>query len=148
MNLMARNEIIIDAEGSVLGRMASTVAKRLLTRERIIIVNAEKAVISGKRKSIINEAKRFLQVGHPKKGPYHPRRPDEIVKRTIRGMLPRRKPKGQQAYKRLRVYIGVPDELREREFVRLFEADAGKLKCPYIKVSELSEAIGWKTVGE
>ena len=128
--------------------MASLVAKRLLNGEKVVIVNAEKAVISGKRKSLIAEAKRFLEVGHPRKGPYHPRRPDELVKRTVRGMLPRRKPKGQQAYKRLRVYIGVPENLKGKETIRLLEADAGKLRCSYIKVSELSEAIGWKPVGE
>ncbi|MEM1514999.1 MAG: 50S ribosomal protein L13, partial [Candidatus Bathyarchaeia archaeon] len=79
---------IIDATGLVLGRMASVVAKRLLNGEKIIIVNAEKAVISGDKYIIIRRYHNYLQIGHPGKGPLHPRRPDRIVKRAIRGMLP------------------------------------------------------------
>ncbi|RLI36579.1 hypothetical protein DRO60_05575, partial [Candidatus Bathyarchaeota archaeon] len=55
---------VIDATGLVLGRMASIVAKRLLMGERIAIINAEKAVISGKKKAIVNRYKDRLQIGH------------------------------------------------------------------------------------
>ncbi|MCD6263449.1 50S ribosomal protein L13, partial [Candidatus Bathyarchaeota archaeon] len=113
---------VIDAEGLILGRMASIVAKRLLNGERIIIVNAEDAVISGDRGQIIRERKRFLEVGGARKGPIHWRRPDRIVRRTIRGMLPYRKARGREAFKRLRVYIGVPKELEGRERETLEEA--------------------------
>jgi len=145
---MAEQETIIDAKGLILGRMASIVAKRLLDGEKIIIVNAEKAVVSGNRKSIIGEAKNFLKIGYPGMGPYHPRRPDGIVQRTIRGMLPRKKPKGQQAYKRLRVFIGFPEELKGKETETIAEVDAVKLGCPYSRVSDIAQAIGWKPVGE
>jgi large subunit ribosomal protein L13 len=135
------NATIIDAKGLVLGRLASSVAKRLLQGETIVILNAEKAAISGKKQHIITEAKTFLEVGHPRKGPYHPRRPDTIVSRTIRGMLPRRKPKGQQALKRLRVYLGTP-MFENKNVQTIFEASADKLKSPYITVSELAMEIG------
>jgi len=138
---------VIDAKGLILGRMASVVAKRLLQGESIVIVNAAEAVISGKRLSIVREAKEFLQVGHPRKGPFHPRRPDQIVRRTIRGMLPRRKWKGRQALKRLRVHIGVPEELRGVEMETIPEAKAEKLKCPYITVGQLAKEIGWNPPG-
>lgn len=137
-------ETTIDAKGLVLGRMASIVAKRLLNGERINIVNAEDAVISGKRLSIIKESKRFLEVGHFRKGPSHPRRPDMIVKKVVRGMLPRKKPRGQEALKRLRVHIGVPQELRDKEKETISEVDARNLRGPYIRVSELARNIGWK----
>ena len=75
------NATIIDAKGLILGRLASSVAKRLLQGETIVILNAEKAAISGKKQHIVTEAKTFLEVGHPRKGPYHPRRPDTIVSR-------------------------------------------------------------------
>ena len=90
--MMPENAIIIDAKGLILGRMASIIAKRLLQGETIIVLNAEKAAISGKRLRIVKDAKTFLEVGHPRKGPYHPRRPDKIVRRTIRGMLHRKNP--------------------------------------------------------
>lgn len=141
--MTAEDTVIIDAEGMILGRMASVIAKRLLQGETIVIVNAEKAAISGKRLSRIRDAKTFLDVGHPRKGPYHRRRPDRIVRRTIRGMLPRKKPKGQQAYKRLKVYLGIPQELEGKEAQTIIDASAQKLRCPYLTVGELAREIGW-----
>ncbi len=137
-------ETIIDAEGLILGRMASQVAKRLLNGEKIVIVNAEKALISGKRLSILREKQEFLQIGHFRKGPLHPRRPDMIVKKVIRGMLPRKKPRGKEALKRLRVYIGVPRDYKGREREKIPEADGRDLRGPHIEVSELARNIGWK----
>jgi len=141
--MVAEHATVVDAKGLVLGRMASVIAKRLLQGEAITVVNAEKAVITGKRLSIVGEAKTFLEVGHPKKGPYHPKRPDRIVRRTIRGMLPRKKFKGQQAYKRLKVFLNVPQELKDKEAQTIPEATVEKLKCPYITVGELAKEIGW-----
>jgi len=141
--MSSENAIIIDAKGLILGRMASIIAKRLLQGESIIVVNAEKAAISGKRLQIVKEAKTFLEVGHPRKGPFHQRRPDRIVRRTIRGMLPRQKPKGRQAYKRLKVYLGAPMEFEDKEIQTILEASAEKLKSPYITVGELAKEIGW-----
>jgi large subunit ribosomal protein L13 len=140
--LSSNTPTIIDAKGLILGRMASNVAKRLLQGERVIIINSEKAAISGRKHSIVKDAKKFLEVGHPKKGPYHPRRPDKIVSRTIRGMLPRRKPKGLQAYKRLRVYLGLPMEFANENAQTIIEASADKLKSPYITIGELAREIG------
>jgi large subunit ribosomal protein L13 len=134
---------IINADGLILGRMASIIAKRLLKGEKIAVVNAEKAIISGKKKSKVKEAKEFLEVGHPGKGPMHFRRPDRILRRTVRGMLPYKQPKGKQAYKRLKVFIGIPEGLKNREMETIEEAQAKKLTCPYFTLSELAKEIGW-----
>lgn len=141
---VVEDAVVIDAKGLVLGRIASTVAKRLLQGERIFILNAEKAIISGRRLSRVREAKAFLEVGHPGKGPYHPRMPDQILRRTVRGMLPRKKPKGMEAYRRLRVFIGVPQEFEGKETETIPDADADKLRCPCITLGELAEEMGWK----
>jgi len=135
--------IVIDASGLILGRMASIVAKRLLQGENIIIVNAERSTLSGKRLSKIREAREFLEIGHPGKGPFHQRRPDRIVQRTVRGMLPRRVPKGQRALRRLRVYLGVPDEFESAEKETLPQASATELKGPYFTLGEFAREIGW-----
>jgi large subunit ribosomal protein L13 len=135
---------IIDAEGLILGRMASVVAKRLLNGERIEIVNAESAVVSGKKKMVIKERKDFLEVGGPTKGPFHYRRPNAIIRRTIRGMLPRRKPRGREAYGRLKVHIGVPREFNGVERESLPDATVERLKERYITVGEIEKNIGWK----
>jgi len=139
---------IIDASGLILGRMASTVAKRLLSGEPIVIVNAEKAALSGKRLSRVKEARAFLDIGHPGKGPFHPRRPDQIVRKTVKGMLPRRQPKGEIALKRLQVFLGVPAELKNAPLQTIPEAHVNRLKCPYVTVGEFAKEIGYKSVGE
>ncbi len=135
---------MIDAKGLVLGRMASIVAKRLLAGERIVIVNADEAVISGKRQSILKEYEDYLQIGHFRKGPLHPRRPDMIVRKVVRGMLPRSRPKGKEALKRLRVYVGIPQEFRGTEKETIPKADISNLRGSFIRVSELARNVGWK----
>ncbi|MDP6458301.1 MAG: 50S ribosomal protein L13 [Candidatus Bathyarchaeota archaeon] len=135
---------VIDAEGLILGRMASLVAKRLLNGERIEIVNAENAVVSGKRKMVLKERKAFLEVGGPTKGPFHYRKPNAIVRRTVRGMLPRRKTRGREAFGRLKVHIGVPRDLCAAEMESLPDATLERLKERYVTVGEIAKNIGWK----
>jgi large subunit ribosomal protein L13 len=134
---------VVNGEGLILGRMCSTVAKRLLNGEQIIIVNAEKIIISGKKKSKIAEAHKFLEVGAPERGPFHSRRPDRIVSKTVRGMVPWKQPKGKVAYKRLRVYLGVPAELKDQPMETDKYALASKLTGPHFTLGELAIQIGW-----
>ena len=134
---------LINAEGLILGRMASKVAKKLLNGEEVIIVNAEKSVLSGKKSSKVAEAKEFLEVGAPMRGPFHSRRPDRIVRKTVRGMLPFKQPKGKSAYKKLKVFMGVPEDLKDQEMDTLTEAQAAKLKGPYFTLAELAKEVGW-----
>jgi large subunit ribosomal protein L13 len=138
---------VIDANGLILGRMASVVAKRLLAGETIDLVNAQNIVISGNRANLVKEWKEFLKVGGFGKGPVHHRRPHEIVRRTVRGMLPYRIPKGAAAYKRLHVHIGVPEELEKAEKQSLPDCHSSKLKHRSVTVGELAESIGWNKKG-
>ena len=55
----------VNAEGQIVGRMCSKIAKILLDGDEVIILNAEKAIFSGKKKSKVAEAKEFLEVGAP-----------------------------------------------------------------------------------
>ena len=146
MQIITNTTNIIDADGLILGRMASIVAKSLLNGNRVIILNAEKAIISGKKKSKVLEAKEFLKVGSPKKGPFHYRRPDRILKKTVKGMLPHRQPKGKSAYKRLRVFLGIPREYENTQMTTLKEAKATKLRGSYLTLGELAKEIGWNEV--
>jgi large subunit ribosomal protein L13 len=134
---------LVNAEGLILGRMASSVAKKLLDGEEIIIVNAEKSVLSGKKRSKVAEAKQFLEVGAPMRGPFHYRRPDMIVRKTVRGMLPFKQPKGKNAYKKLKVFMGVPEDLKDQKMDTLTEAQATKLKGPHFTLAELAKEVGW-----
>lgn len=135
---------VIDGEGLILGRMASIIAKRLLAGESIDIVNAEKIVVSGKKQMVINKEKEFLNVGGFEKGPVHYRQPHRIVRKTIRGMLPHRKTHGRDAYRRLRVYIGIPEEHEGAELEKMEKYHSSNLNRRYVTVGEIAENIGWK----
>ena len=143
MQAAKTSTVVVNAEGLILGRMCSKIAKRLLNGEVIIIVNAEKIVLSGKKKSKVAEAKQFLEVGAPERGPFHSRRPDRIVCKTVRGMVPWRQPKGKNAYKRLKVYMGVPKELKDMKMETVEQAQATKLKGPHFTLAELAVEVGW-----
>lgn len=143
MESTAKPIVVVNADGLILGRMASKIAKRLLTGEEIVVVNAEKAVISGRKGNKITEAKEFLAVGGVGQGPFHFRRPDRVVRKTVRGMLPFKQPKGKLAYKHLKVFIGVPESMKNEKMETVADAKAEKLKCSYFTVGEFSKEIGW-----
>lgn len=101
---------IVDASDLVLGRAASLIAKRLLSGESIVVVNAEKSVVTGSRQSVLEIYRANRARGSVRSGPHFPRYPDRIFRRTVRGMLPHLKPRGRDAFDRLEVHIGVPPE--------------------------------------
>ncbi len=142
---MTREPLIIDASDHILGRLASYVAKMALEGQDVIIVNAEKAVISGNKKSILDEVKKKMKtrsLGSQEKAPSHPRRSDLFVRRVIRGMLPRKKTSGKVAYKRVKVYIDVPEEYANKPALRISEAEVSRLgRSRYIAVEDISKEI-------
>ena len=137
---------VIDAKGLILGRLASTVAKQLLSGdEKIYIVNAEQAVVSGSKATTLKEYKDCRDRGSREFGPYFPKRPDRIMKRTIRGMLPYKRARGRDAMSRLRVYVGVPMELRDAEMITLEKADMNRLSSnKYVELGDVSLKLGGK----
>ncbi|MCL7414754.1 MAG: 50S ribosomal protein L13 [ANME-2 cluster archaeon] len=136
---------VIDADGMILGRLSSILAKRLLAGEEIHIVNAEKAVISGDKVTTYTEYKQSVDRGNREFGPYFPRRPDQILKRTIRGMLPYKRARGRDAMSRLKTYIGVPEELSREETATIDGADMNRLSSvKYVRLEELSNKLGAK----
>lgn len=131
---------IIDAEGAILGRMCTNVAKRLLDGAQIAIVNSEKAIITGKKSAIKKRYKQKRDVGTYRKGPFFPRMPDRLVKRSVRGMIPYQTPHGRTAYKKLKCYIGVPKEFEGKSFEKI--DDAKKQPVEYMTVDEVSKFLG------
>jgi large subunit ribosomal protein L13 len=140
--------VLIDATDLVLGRMASAVAKQLLEGEEVKVVNAEKAVITGRRKSTLGEYDAWIRIralANPRKGPLHPRRPEDLVRRTVRGMIPYKKSKGREAYRRLKVYVGIPAELEKEKAQPLPGAHLDRSATRrFIRIGELSKRLGAK----
>jgi len=136
---------VIDAEGLVLGRLCTHVAKRLLNGEDIIVINAEKSIISGNKAQLFEHYRHRHARGSKMHGPHPPRAPDRILKRSVRGMLDYKKSSGRAAYKRLRVYIGVPKDLGEQKPETLEGAKKPNL-ARSITLGELSKELGWRSV--
>ena len=136
---------IIDGEGLILGRLASAVAKKLLTEKdtEIVIVNAERVVISGSKERTFKDYKVKKDRGSKEQGPFFPKMPDRIVKRTIRGMLPYKQAKGRDAFSRLKVYLSIPEEYKLAERGKVESASAERLSRKYVTVGEVSEKLGW-----
>ena len=138
---------MVDAAGQIAGRLSSSVAKVLLNGSRVVIVNAEKTLVSGNRRSILGEMNQRLEIAsitHPKHGPFHPREPSTILSRMIRGMVPRRQPKGRFALKRLRVYEGVPLQYSRLKLKTFEEAKTTKARGFYTPMGDIASEIGWK----
>ncbi len=138
--------MVVDAQGHVAGRLSSKIAKLLLNGNRVIVVNSEKALVSGSRESVLSDWFKKLEIAsvvNPKYGPFHPRRPERILKRMVRGMLPRRKPRGLSALKRLRTYTGSPAEFGAASKITFQDAMARKPLPYYVTIGEVASAIGW-----
>lgn len=111
---------LVDAEGVVLGRLASEVAKRLRgkhkptfsphldTGDHVIIVNASKVVMTGNK---LTDKYLYTHSGYPgglREVPYSKimsTRPEAAVEKAVKGMLPSNK-LGRAMLKKLKVYAG------------------------------------------
>jgi large subunit ribosomal protein L13 len=144
--LSSEDTVYIDATDQIAGRLSSKIAKLLLSGKRVVVLNAEKALISGSRTSVVNQWKERLELAshvNPIYGPIHPRRPDNILRRMVRGMVPRKKPKGAVAMKRLRVYIGVPAAVSAAKLTKFEDTTASRPIPVYVTMGDLSKSLGW-----
>ena len=141
------NPIVVDASDHVAGRLSSFVAKLLLQGKRVSLVNCEHIMISGTRSNTIYEYRQFLKINsiiNPKHGPVHYRRPDTVITKMIRGMLPfEKKPSGKTAHKRLRAYVGSPRELKPFKRIQFEKAKIRRPASTYTTMGELCRVIGW-----
>ncbi|MEK6985810.1 MAG: 50S ribosomal protein L13 [Candidatus Thermoplasmatota archaeon] len=139
-----RPVVVVDASGLVVGRMATFVAKQAIQGAEVHIVNAEKAIIVGSSKKAIQEHYLFKrQVGTHRKGPFFPREPHMMVKRTCRGMINYQSSAGRAAYKRIKAHLGVPKELASTKAVTV---EAAKREAhAFLTIAELSSWLGRPT---
>jgi large subunit ribosomal protein L13 len=144
----AEKTIYVDASGHILGRLASIVAKKLLEGYRVYVVNVEKTVLSGEKRRVVEGYKLLFEVkthtNPERSGIRRPRSPVNIFRRAVRGMLPMDKPRGRLAFKKLRVYVGVPPELSNVELTKFPDAMYTRLGGKYITVEELARELGWR----
>lgn len=117
-----RKWYVVDAEGKTLGRLASEIAKVLRgkhkpiftphmdTGDYVVVVNAEKITVSGKKLDQKIYYKHSGYVGGMKETTLKDmlkKHPERVVEYAVKGMLPKG-PLGRQMYRKLFVYVG-PD---------------------------------------
>ncbi len=133
----------IDATDLILGRLAAVAAKQALLGETINIVNCERAVISGRRLTVLAHYQKKVRQSSIRRGPFFPRIPDRLVRRTVRGMLDYKSPRGKAAFSRVMCYRGVPDALTNQKLETLPQASAkARGLVHYVTVHEISKLLG------
>ena len=132
-------DVVVDARDCILGRVASKVAQRALDGERVAVVNAEHAVITGNENDIMSVYKKRQDVGSDR-GPYYPKRPDRIFKRAVRGMIPYKESRGREAFENVRIYVGNPYD-EDGEVLDGTSLDRLS-NIKFISLGEVSEKLG------
>ncbi|HIL23175.1 MAG TPA: 50S ribosomal protein L13 [Alcanivorax sp.] len=115
-----RDWYVVDASGKTLGRLATEVASRLRgkhkpeftphvdTGDYIVVINAEKVAVTGKKAS---DKMYYRHTGYPgglKEANFatlQAEKPEMIIEKAIKGMLPRN-PLGRAMFRKLKVYAG------------------------------------------
>lgn len=155
--LADKQEIIIDADSLILGRLASIVAKLMRLGIRVHVVNIEKAVLTGERKRVIEGYKLLFEV-KTHRNPYRqaihrPRHPISLFKRTVRNMLPKNINKKLRLIKLVKAYVGIPQEFEGKTAYKLVDISinssehAKKRPRDIVTLAELAKAMGWNPRG-
>ena len=145
--------ILIDARGHLLGRLAAITAKTILQGQKVVVVRCEGINISGSfyrnKLKYLDFMKKRMNT-NPKKGPYHLRAPSKIFWRTVRGMIPHKRPHGAEALDRLKVFEGIPapyDKQKRMVVPSCLRVIRLKQRRKYCVLGRLSHEVGWKYQG-
>jgi large subunit ribosomal protein L13 len=135
---MSGEEIVIDGKDGILGRVASYAAKQALLGKKVIILNCEMVIVSGRRQNIVEEYQHARKRGGSSlKGPFFPKNPERIMKRTVRGMLSYTQQRGLDALKRVMCYNRVPKEYENAKKIVLVK----EMKTKTVSLAELEKVI-------
>jgi len=126
---------VVDANGAVLGRLASQIAQRLRgkhnplftphadTGDWVIVINAEKIALTGRKMDEKTYYRHSGYTGGLKQitaKELLAKKPEELVRSAVKGMLPKNK-LGRQLFKKLKVYCGNahPHEAQQPEILQI-----------------------------
>ncbi len=137
------SKMIINAQNLILGRLASFAAKKALLGEKIDIINCGNAVVIGSKKEVLDKYKRKSLKGTPKKGPFFQKNVERFVKRSIRGMLPYKKERGKTALKKIKCYVDIPQNLKDKEILHLEQFDVFKThNLNFVRIDQICKFLG------
>ena len=126
---------VVDANGAVLGRLASQIAHRLRgkhnpkftphadTGDWVIVINAEKIVLTGRKMDQKMYYRHSGYIGGLKQMTAKElleKKPEELVRSAVKGMLPKNR-LGRRLFKKLKVYTGNahPHEAQQPEIIQI-----------------------------
>jgi len=125
------------------GKSTALSLLKALLGEKIDIVNCESAIITGRKKEILERYREKREKGDPLYGPFIRRKADRFVKRVIRGMLPYKQEKGRKALKRIKCFIGLPEQFKDKKLETVKNASVEKMQnLKYLKISRVLEGLG------
>ncbi|MCP4109515.1 MAG: 50S ribosomal protein L13 [Desulfobacteraceae bacterium] len=127
--------LVVDAEGAVLGRLATEIASRLRGKhnplftphadlgDSVIVINAEKIVLTGRKLDKKNYYRHSGYTGGLKTTVAKDllqKKPEDIIRFAVKGMLPKNR-LGRKIFKKLKVYAGGehPHEAQQPEVLKI-----------------------------
>lgn len=133
---------IINGRNKALGRVGSKAVEEALKGKKVRIINSEDIIVTGKRENIIEKYRdkfNLRDIGNPRKSPKTvSRRPDLFVKKAIRNMIPREKKRGKKAERRIKAYLGDPEEMEEEAE----EFGEKKTDIEHLTVEQICKELG------
>jgi len=132
-----RDWYVVDAEGKTLGRLATQIADALRGKRKpeytphcdtgdfVVVVNAEKICVTGKK---TDDKIYYRHSGYPggirsrTLGEMLERQPEEVIRKAVKGMLPRNR-LGRQQLRKLKIYAG-PQHPHEAQQPKKMEVNA------------------------
>ena len=132
-----RNWLVVDADGKTLGRLATQIADALRGKRKpeytphidtgdfVVVINAEKVTVTGNKRS---DKRYYRHSGYPGGlrsrtfGEMQARRPEEIIRLAVKGMLPRNR-LGRKQLTKLKIYAG-PDHPHQAQQPQPMDLDA------------------------
>ncbi len=130
--------IVIDATKGIVGRIASYAAKQAMLGKKVVIVNCDHAVVSGTHNNIVDEYNTLRRKGGSSmNGPFFPKNPERLMKRTVRGMLAYTQQRGRDALERVMCYNAVPLEFANSKKITIVK----ELKTKSMTLAELEKII-------
>nr|ODN87557.1 ribosomal protein L13 [Cryptococcus depauperatus CBS 7841]ODN96647.1 ribosomal protein L13 [Cryptococcus depauperatus CBS 7855] len=150
MSSFSAQPIVIDSKGHLLGRLASIIAKQILSGQKVTVVRCEEINVSGsffRNKIKYHNYLHKRHIVNPKKsGPFHFRAPSRILYKAVRGMVPHKTSRGAAALERLELYEGVPpaqDKVKRvvvPAALRVLRLKPGRKFCT---LKRISAEVGW-----
>uniref|UniRef100_A0A7C2VDD7 50S ribosomal protein L13 n=1 Tax=Ignisphaera aggregans TaxID=334771 RepID=A0A7C2VDD7_9CREN len=147
--VLVSKEVILDADNAVLGRLASVTANLAKLGFKVHVVNVEKAVVTGDKKMVVDSYKLLFDV-KTHKNPYkhaihRPRHPINIFKRAVRNMLSKDSWLRIQLLKRVKAYLGIPEQFKSRHIIKILDCDASYLgRRKVVSVATIARELGWR----